>query len=573
MIKPKKNILDDNKSHSCCVCAARRVETIRTRLIRVSIVCVLLCSSIPVNAADLTININANSFIRTIPETLYGTSMTAWWGFENGYNTTYNNLMLASGQTYIRWPGGSWGDCHLWSDMEGPGGAYTWKINYNEALYMFSLLDATMQPIVNFPGYWYETLYGHEAAVTAAVAWVTDQSGRTLTAQYWEIGNETFGSWEAGWFDGINGTYYGDYFADFYTAMKAVNPEIKIGAVAIPYDSYEPWFYDGLWTRDLLSAAYTNGVVPDFLIIHSYPGTNKGASYNPTLLSNDIDEIEEMTSNLNDMISDTIGPEYVGQIEYCMTEWNAGGTDTYERYRLYSGALFLTQYLMEMAKYGWTVSNSFDKFFYQSWMGEPYPDFYPFPNWYAYPFFINRFGRDMVEASSSNPTVRAYASMDDESNLTIFIVNNSAYTNLTAQVNISGLNVCSDGQSWIIDPAGTVPGGGTVQDVEDLQINGIFHPDPLTLNSLSPAAFIASNTFDIPLPKSCMIFLKMPTASIEHYGDFTGDNVVDINDMSQFSEIWLDNDCNCPGPDMNGDCIINSYEYSLMARNWLEEIQ
>jgi len=573
MTRSKKNIGINNRN---------RIKNIKTRFIKVSIVCVLLCSNIPVNAADLTINVDTASFIRTIPETMYGGSLTAWFGFENGYNTTFNNLMLASSQTYIRWPGGSWGDCHLWSDMEGPSGAYTWKVSYNETLYMLGILDATMQPIVNFPGYWYDTLYGHEASLTAAVAWVTDQSSRTPTAQYWEIGNETFGSWEAGWFDGISGTYYGDYFADFYTAMKAVNPDIKIGAVAIPYDSYEPWFYDGLWTRDLLNAAYTNGVVPDFLSIHSYPGTNEGASYNPTLLIDDIDEIEVMTNNLNDMISDTIGPEYVGQIEYCMTEWNSGGVSYdpchpeepyYERWRLYSGALFLSQYLMEMAKHGWAGSNSFGDFFYQDWMELPYPQFYVFPDWYAYPFFINRFGRDMVETTSSSSTVRAYASMDDESNLTIFIVNNSAYTDMTAQVNISGLNVCPDGQSWVIEPAGTVPGGGTVQDVEDLQINGIFHPDPLTLNSLSPAAFIASNTFEIILPKSCMMFLKMPASSIEHYGDWTGDNVVDINDLSQFSEIWLDNDCNCPGPDMNGDCIINSYEFSLMARNWLEEIQ
>jgi hypothetical protein len=551
--------------------------------VKIIIMCVLLYTITPLYAADLIIDVNVASFIRTIPETLYGTSMTAWWDFEAGTKPAYNNLMLATGQKYVRWPGGSWGDCHLWSDMEGPGGAYTWKVNYNEELYMLGILGATMQPIVNFPGYWYEMLYGHEDAVDAAVAWVIDQSSRAHPAQYWEIGNETFGPWEAGWFEGMCGAYYGENFADFYIAMKAVNPDIKIGAVAQPYDVPD-WWNPGLWTRDMLNAAYAEGVVPDFLIIHSYPGSGTLGDYNPIILSDDVDEIEYFTYSMNYIISDTIGPEYVGQIEYCMTEWNAGGVEYdshhpnepyYERWRLYSGALFLSQYLMEMSKYGWTGSNSFDKFFYQSWMPWGYPAFYPFPDWYVYPFFINRFGRDMVDASSSNPIVRAYAAIDDSNDLTIFIVNNSPDANLTAQIDISGLSAGTNGKRWVIEPAGPMQAGGTtIQDKEDVKINGIFHPNPLTLGSLAQQIFASGNTFEIMLPKSCMIFLKVPNAFGEPYGDFTDDGIVNFYDLSEFCEIWwLEDDCNkTVGLDLNDDCIINFYEFSFFAQNWLEGI-
>jgi hypothetical protein len=366
--------------------------------------------------------------------------------------------------------------------------------------------------------------------------------------------------------------------------MKAVNPDIKIGAVAQPYDTPD-WWNPGLWTRDMLNAAGAEGVVPDFLIIHSYPGSGMFGDYNPTLLSDDVDETEDFTNSLNYIISDTQGPEYVGQIEYCMTEWNSGGVEYdpenpeepyYERWRLYSGAMFLSQYLMEMAKYGWTVSNSFDKFFYQSWMPWSYPEFYVFPDWYAYPFFINRFGRDMVSASSSAPIVRIYAAIDDSNDLTMFIVNNSPDANFTAEVDIAGLSAGTNGECWVIEPEGpTHPGGTTVQDMEDLQINGIFHPDPLTLDSLAPQTFTSGNTFEISLPKSSMIFLKVPNASGELYGDLTGDNIVNVHDLHEFCEIWwLENDCNkTTGLDKNGDCIINAYEFSFFARNWLEGVE
>jgi rhamnogalacturonan endolyase len=55
------------------------------------------------------------------------------------------------------------------------------------------------------------------------------------------------------------------------------------------------------------------------------------------------------------------------------------------------------------------------------------------------------------------------------------------------------------------------------------------------------------------------------------YGDFTGDGSVNIDDLPKFCEIWLENDCNqISGLDLNGDCIIDFCEFSILAQNWLE---
>lgn len=58
------------------------------------------------------------------------------------------------------------------------------------------------------------------------------------------------------------------------------------------------------------------------------------------------------------------------------------------------------------------------------------------------------------------------------------------------------------------------------------------------------------------------------------YGDLTYDDRVDVNDLAEFGEVWwLENDCNEAGKlDLNYDCIINFYEFSMLAQNWLQEI-
>ncbi len=477
---------------------------------------------------NVTIQVNAEAPIRTIPMTMYGANLQAWDGAQAGTNSAYNNLQKATGRKYFRMPGGSWANGHLWSDIKeihSPYGSATWKVGYSETLNLMSALSRpgetippTIQPIVNFPGGWYgytdandnyvTILHGHQAAVDAAVAWVQDQTARPVCAEYWEIGNEIGGPWEVGWFEGISGTYYGDKFADFYLAMKAVNPNIKIGAVAEPKHELQPWgWYEGYWTYDTLSASAAKNVIPDFLIIHAYPGTGQPASYNPTLLSSDINDIGNFTANLDSIVANALGQQYVGQVRYAMTEWDAGGHTNYSRVTCYVNALFHAQYILEMARHHWDVSNP--------WIPEYGSNFRVYPVWYVNPLLVHYFGRDMVQASSSDsPLVRAYAAKDTEGNLTVFIANNSPTSSITADVNISGFTAGSGGQRWLLEPAGSmIAGGVNIQDKDDISINGVVRPDPLTAPSLPSQPFAAGNQFSVTLPASGMLLLKVPAAT------------------------------------------------------------
>jgi rhamnogalacturonan endolyase len=64
--------------------------------------------------------------------------------------------------------------------------------------------------------------------------------------------------------------------------------------------------------------------------------------------------------------------------------------------------------------------------------------------------------------------------------------------------------------------------------------------------------------------------IRFPEQELGLYGDFTGDDIVDMNDIPYFTDFWLDDDCNETAElDLNDDCIINFYEFSALAENWL----
>jgi hypothetical protein len=154
--------------------------------------------------------------------------------------------------------------------------------------------------------------------------------------KYWEVGNEVGGSWEeddnttAPWQPHDPWTY-AMRFKDYYTQMKAVDPTIKIGAVAdITEDGTSNYTnhpvvnprtgvtHNG-WTPVMLHTMLTNGVIPDFLIEHKYAPSD-GDTWDllyPSTWASD-------AAGLRQMLVDYLGSANTN-VELACTEHGCGG--------------------------------------------------------------------------------------------------------------------------------------------------------------------------------------------------------------------------------------------------------
>jgi len=451
--------------------------------------------------AQTNVAVNASSALQTIPSETYGNNMAPWVGTNNGSDAAYVTAMQVSGSRNIRWPGGSWADILNWNNITCQA---SYDISTPQFISFLQKFGGVMHPIVNFSGNWCGVQNSHAQAVSLAAAWVTWNLTNTgsARAKYWDVGNEDYGSWEQGHTDG---TTYGQQFVDFYKAMKAADPSILVGAVGSPgAGDYSNW------TPNVLTACKNGGIVPDYLIIHNYPGpSGTGSSVDAASLNN-IGMVASQTTSLNAIVSQYMGASYVGQIKYYMDEYNINNGLSILMNQ-YINAMFCSQWMLETAKNGWIGANLW------ATKNGGSPDFgfintstdVPFPNFYVFPMLTGKFGKNMVACTSSNGSIRSYAATDASGNLTLFMVNNNPATSMPANVTVSGFNPASSGQAWVMLPSGT-SSTGAPQEAPGLQINGNPNPSPANIASIGGQVQATGSTFSVNLQPNEMILLVIP---------------------------------------------------------------
>jgi len=56
------------------------------------------------------------------------------------------------------------------------------------------------------------------------------------------------------------------------------------------------------------------------------------------------------------------------------------------------------------------------------------------------------------------------------------------------------------------------------------------------------------------------------------YGDFSGNGAVSVEDLAMFAENWVSDNCILTSAmDLNGDCILDFFEFSQFAGNWMQQ--
>ncbi|NJK98607.1 MAG: hypothetical protein HC905_30105 [Bacteroidales bacterium] len=151
-----------------------------------------------------------------------------------------------------------------------------WSMDVDSFYNILKQVNATGMITVNY-GY---ARYGTSADPVAQAAhlaadWVRYDKGRS---KFWEIGNEVFGNWEAGYRidktlnkdnqpEYINGSLYGKHCLVFIDSMKKaaaeVGTDIKIGLVLVEASSTN----NTTWNDEVFTQA---GDKADFYVVHSY---------------------------------------------------------------------------------------------------------------------------------------------------------------------------------------------------------------------------------------------------------------------------------------------------------------
>lgn len=277
----------------------------------------------------------------------------------------------------LRMPGGSWSDEFFWNGNGVRDGARIdtgkrregdWAVDYQGYAPGFRLAGVNGE-LSDFHGnvdvkYLHEFIrqQGAETLVTVnagtgtpemAAAWVRWANQRQgYAVRYWEVGNELDGEWELGHFgrDGkaIDAETYARRFVAFSKAMKAVDPDIKVGGPACSSD-------DLLLVETLIREA---GDLLDFVSFHTYP-VMAGRRSDAERFAQ-AEEVDRPVRKIREWVRQ-YHPGRVGAIEVGVTEWHQQVMETRTTVDLASG-LWGCLFVGSLAEAGVDFANQWDCF-------------------------------------------------------------------------------------------------------------------------------------------------------------------------------------------------------------------
>ncbi len=347
------------------------------------------------NPVSAFVTIDAAQIITKIPKSIFGQNANVWMSQMVSEPVLMNHLTNLK-PNVIRFPGGSLSDVYFWNaqpnvhpvdapdslldanGVKSPAGYWygkntaSWTASLDNYYNMLQQTGNKGMITVNY-GY---ARYGTSASPVAAAAhlaadWVRYDNGRT---QYWEIGNETNGTWEAGYrintatnHDGqpqiITGGLYGQHVKVYIDSMRKAAQEIGktiyIGAYLLEKQP-ESWqtLTDQTWNAGVLSAVNNT---PDFYIIHSYYTPYQQNSSADVILNTAADNTTAMITYVKNAITTagaTIKP-------IALTEWNITSQGSMQQVSFINGvhaAILLGEALKN--KYGetsrWDLANGWD---------------------------------------------------------------------------------------------------------------------------------------------------------------------------------------------------------------------
>ena len=400
--------------------------------------------------SPVTVIVHSDQVRRRIPPTITGNNIAVWVSSSFRDAPAFMERLKAVSVGLLRFPGGSTSDeYHFDGNFPDPvkhreNLMANWAMSSAEYITLIKELGSIPLVAVNH-GY---AMYGTLAEATALAAdWVeyfnapndgsnpnggidwaarraADGHPEPVGVQYWEIGNEVYGTWETG--HSFDGTTYAQNAIAFAAAMRAVDPSIHIGVAASPVDderidsSVDPRKTYRDWTVEVLSTPGLADAI-DFLDVHNYfKWVSSPSSITADKVLDLTSQVAEYRADFDRLLSEhTHRGRDVGLL---LGEFNTTHPDNPHTVSLVSG-LFIPKVLGELLTHDfdaaclWNIANGWDEdaegdhgFLSRNNDNPGVADHTPHPSYYAYHFYGRNFGSELVQSASSDGQVFAYAS-------------------------------------------------------------------------------------------------------------------------------------------------------------------
>lgn len=495
--------------------------------------------------ASVTVTVDRSEVITKIPRSFASNNANLWMGQmvnEPDLLTHITNLH----PHIIRFPGGSISDVFFWNaqpntppadapsqlvQANGASVAAGFWYGKNTANWTFavdnyySMLQTTGNKGMITINYGYAR-YGTgpnpvASAAHLAADWVRYDNGRT---QYWEIGNENFGDWEAGYRintannqDGqpefLTGQLYGQHFKVFADSMRKAAQEIGktiyIGAVMSESAPLSWWTPTATtWNTGMLTAA---GSTPDFYIVHNYYTPYNVNSNASVILNTPV----PVTQTMMDYVKQTLTTAGLPLKPVILGEWNIFSTGSKQSVSHINGlhaVLVLGESLRN--KFGltarWDLANGWSNgddhgMFNNGDEPDGVPKWNPRPAFYHMYFFQKYLGDRLVSASSNNASIIPYGSSFTSGETGVSLVNIGAEAK-TVEVTIKNFKKGTRFYYY------TLTGGGDNGEFSrKTLVNGagtsLAAGGPANYKDLAPNAAPTTNGIRVVVPARAAVFV------------------------------------------------------------------
>jgi len=499
------------------------------------------------SAATDSLMIDLDKVLAKVPPTIFGNNSNLWMT----QIVTQANLMQYIkdlSPNIIRAPAGSASDVYFWNGTDanpkpadapdsildntgksialGPwygGNTQSWTLSLANYYTLLAQTNSTGIITVNYGFARYGTGTSPvDSAAHLAANWVRFDNGRT---KFWEIGNETYGNWEAGFridpaknHDGqpaiVTGSLYGQHVKVFADSMRAAAKEtgatIYIGATLY---SSQPQSYDNstvlTWNTGVLGNA---GGVADYFIVHDYFTAYNANSTAPDILATGITEAPKVMNFIKGQLQGGgVSPKPIA-----MTEWNIQAVGSKQDVSYIAGihaALTLGSFIKnqygEASRWdlanGWSNGDDMGMFNNKDEPGAP--DWNPRPAFYYMYYFQKCFGDRMVADTlhAVNNDLTTYSSTFSSGQAGTVIINTGSVNHVVA-IDFRHFPAGSK-YHWYVLTGGTdnAPFSGKVF------VNGTGPATPtggpLNYSSIQPYGGALSGTIKVAVPAMSVVFL------------------------------------------------------------------